>query len=120
MDRSRHWEAETITGASKGFGREWALAALERGDQVAVRSDENPAYDEVREAAKNRPSAASPGDPTATREPILKVVDADQPPLRVSFGEAPLGIATKDYASRLATWNEWQPVSLQAQGSRTV
>src|SRR3978361_912024 len=25
-----------ITGASKGFGREWAEAALERGDQVAA------------------------------------------------------------------------------------
>lgn len=24
-----------ITGASKGFGREWAEAALERGDSVA-------------------------------------------------------------------------------------
>jgi NAD(P)-dependent dehydrogenase (short-subunit alcohol dehydrogenase family) len=25
-----------ITGASKGFGREWAEAALERGDTVAA------------------------------------------------------------------------------------
>ncbi len=25
-----------ITGASKGFGREWAEAALERGDRVAA------------------------------------------------------------------------------------
>ncbi len=25
-----------ITGASRGFGREWALAALERGDTVAA------------------------------------------------------------------------------------
>ena len=25
-----------ITGASKGFGREWAEAALERGDKVAA------------------------------------------------------------------------------------
>lgn len=84
----------------------------------AMHSEESPAYAEVREAAKHRPSAASPGDPTAIREPILKIVDADQPPLRVFFGEAPLGIATKDYESRLATWNEWQPVSLRAQGSR--
>ncbi len=32
------------------------------------------------------------------------------------FGQAPLDIATKDYESRLANWNTWQPVSLQAQG----
>jgi len=93
-----------------GYSTDWSGPS-------AVRSAENPAYADVREAAKSRPSAADPGDPTATREPILKVVDADPPPLRVFFGAAPLGIATKDYESRLATWNEWQPVSLQAHGS---
>ena len=25
-----------ITGTSRGFGREWAIAALERGDKVAA------------------------------------------------------------------------------------
>jgi len=30
---------------------------------------------------------------------------------------APLGIAKKDYESRLATWNEWQPVSIEAHGN---
>jgi NAD(P)-dependent dehydrogenase (short-subunit alcohol dehydrogenase family) len=25
-----------ITGTSRGFGREWAIAALERGDRVAA------------------------------------------------------------------------------------
>jgi hypothetical protein len=37
-------------------------------------------------------------------------------PLRIFFGTAPLAIATKDYESRLATWNEWQPVSIEAHG----
>ena len=96
-----------------GYSTDWSGPS-------AVHSVENPAYADIREAAKSRPSAANPGDPTATREPILKVVDADPPPLRVFFGAAPLGIATKDYESRLATWNEWQPVSLQAHGSRGV
>ena len=93
-----------------GFSTDWSGPS-------AMRSDENPAYADVREAAKNRPSRAKPGDPTATRGPILKVVDSDEPPLRVFFGEAPLSIATKDYESRLATWNKWQPVSVEAQGS---
>jgi hypothetical protein len=43
-------------------------------------------------------------------------VDAEEPPLRIFFGTAPLEIATKDYESRLATWREWEPVSAQAQG----
>ena len=54
--------------------------------------------------------------PAATREAILAIVDAEQPPLRIFLGEAPLGIATADYESRLATWREWQPVSAAAQG----
>ena len=84
----------------------------------AKHSEENPAYAEVRDAAMNRRSAAaSPGDPMATRDAILKVVDAEEPPLRIFLGEAPLGIATDDYESRLATWNDWQPVALEAHGA---
>src|ERR671917_100177 len=83
-----------------GYSTDWSGPS-------ATHSQENPAYADVREAAKNRPSAAaSPGDPTATRQAILKVVDADEPPLRIFFGEVPLGIATDDYESRLTEWNE--------------
>jgi NAD(P)-dependent dehydrogenase (short-subunit alcohol dehydrogenase family) len=82
----------------------------------AKRSEENPAYAEVREA-QSRIWAESPGNPTATRGAMLKVVDAVKPPLRIFFGKAPLKIATQDYESRLATWNEWQPVSIEAYGA---
>ena len=34
----------------------------------------------------------------------------------VFFGEIPLQLAEADYAQRLETWREWQPVSVQAQG----
>jgi hypothetical protein len=37
--------------------------------------------------------------------------------LRLFLGEAPLGIATADYESRLASWREWQPVAAAAQGN---
>ena len=79
-------------------------------------SDELDAYAEVREARARQRGAMKPGDPAATRDPILAIVDAEKPPLRVFFGDSPLGIATRDYESRLASWNEWQPVSVQAQG----
>ena len=70
----------------------------------------------MREGQRARRSGTQPGDPGASGAALLKVVDAEQPPLRVFFGEAPLGIATKDYESRLALWNEWQPVAVEAQG----
>ena len=93
-----------------GFSTDWSGPS-------ATHSEQNPAYADVREAAKKRPSASDPGDPTATRSAILKVVDAEEPPLRVFFGKMPLEIATKDYESRLATWNEWQPVAVEAHGA---
>jgi NAD(P)-dependent dehydrogenase (short-subunit alcohol dehydrogenase family) len=75
-------------------------------------------YEKVRELAAEgrRRRVANPGDPAATRAAILKVVDAENPPLRIFFGEAPYGIATADYQSRLAEWQAWQPVSIEAQG----
>jgi hypothetical protein len=59
---------------------------------------------------------AAPGDPKASATALLKVVDADEPPLRVFFGEAPLGIAKADYEERLRVWEQWQPVAELAQG----
>jgi NAD(P)-dependent dehydrogenase (short-subunit alcohol dehydrogenase family) len=81
-------------------------------------SAENPAYDEFRKVAAEARAkrAGNPGSAAATREAILRIVDAEVPPLRVFLGEQPLGIATADYESRLATWREWQPVSEAAQG----
>ncbi|SDN92450.1 NADP-dependent 3-hydroxy acid dehydrogenase YdfG [Cryobacterium flavum] len=92
------------------FSTDWSGPSASRSDEMAE-------YADVRQAAARRPSANDPGDPKATRGAILKVVDAQKPPLRIFFGKAPLGIATKDYESRLATWNEWQPVSIEAHGA---
>jgi hypothetical protein len=47
---------------------------------------------------------------------VLRIVDADDPPLRAFFGAAALSIAERDYEQRLATWREWQPVAELAQG----
>ncbi|HEX4204129.1 MAG TPA: SDR family oxidoreductase [Ktedonobacteraceae bacterium] len=92
-----------------GYSTDWAGSS-------AKRSEENPAYADIR-AAQSRSWAANPGNPTATRCAILKVVDADKPPLRIFFGKTPIETVTKDYESRLATWNEWQPVSVEAYGA---
>jgi NAD(P)-dependent dehydrogenase (short-subunit alcohol dehydrogenase family) len=91
-----------------GFSTDW------RGPS-ATHSERSPAYEAVWEARSAAP-AGSPGDPTATRGAILTVVDAEEPPLRVFFGRAPLEIATRDYESRLQGWREWQPLAVAAHG----
>ncbi len=92
-----------------GFSTDWSGPSSVRSEELAV-------YADVRAQAARRPSASNPGDPAATRGAILAVVDAENPPLRIFFGVLPLQIATSDYESRLATWNEWQPVSVEAHG----
>ena len=91
-----------------GYSTDW------RGPSSKT-SEPNAAYDAIREA-RNRTPAGTPGDPQATRAAILEVVDVETPPLRIFFGKAPLGIATSDYESRLALWNEWNDVSVAAHG----
>lgn len=95
-----------------GFSTDWA------GDS-AKRSASIDAYDDVKQRIQAERAArnAEPGDPEASAAAILRVVDADEPPLRVFFGSAPLGIAKQDYASRMSTWEAWQDVAEIAQGS---
>jgi NAD(P)-dependent dehydrogenase (short-subunit alcohol dehydrogenase family) len=94
-----------------GFATDWSGPSARQAAEL-------PAYDGLREQARQaRARRFSPGDPVATRDAILRLVDAPEPPLRLFLGQAPLGIATADYESRLAAWREWQPVAAAAQGS---
>ena len=95
-----------------GYSTDWSTDSAQRATPMGV-------YDETREAAvamrASRQSAQ--GNPLATRTAILTVVDAEQPPLRVFFGESPLALAKTEYAARIAEWELWQPVSIAAQGT---
>jgi NAD(P)-dependent dehydrogenase (short-subunit alcohol dehydrogenase family) len=96
-----------------GYSTDWSGSS-------AVRSAPLPAYDGVREEADRSRAKrfTAPGNPVATREAILKVVDSDNPPLRLFLGESPLSIAVADYGSRLSTWAQWQQVAAGAQGTQ--
>jgi short chain dehydrogenase len=61
---------------------------------------------------------ASPGDPVATRDAVLPLVDSDDPPPRIFFGDGLLEIARLDCESRLATWAKWEPLSIAAHGNQ--
>jgi NADP-dependent 3-hydroxy acid dehydrogenase YdfG len=57
------------------------------------------------------------GDPKATPEALFKVVDAENPPLRIHLGSQNLPWVRNAYAERLASWEEWDAVSSAAQGT---
>ncbi len=56
------------------------------------------------------------GDPQATSDAILKIVDTQSPPLRFFVGTEGLPAARAAYANRLAVWEQWEDVSNAAQG----
>lgn len=97
------------------FKTDWAGSS-------AVHADRKPEYDALRTASAEA-AAANPdspvrvaGDPAAAGKAILKIVDAENPPLRALFGLAPTVVVPAVYAQRLATWEEWKPVALEANG----
>lgn len=65
-------------------------------------------------------ASAERGDPHATSEAILSLVDAEEPPLRFALGSTVLPMARAVYADRLATWQAWESVSNAAQGEPQI
>jgi NAD(P)-dependent dehydrogenase (short-subunit alcohol dehydrogenase family) len=130
MYHASKWALEGISQALaqevEGFGIHVTLIepggfATDWGGSSARHAEPHDAYAGVHEASRQRRKrvSAAAGDPTASADAIMRVVDADEPPLRAFFGSRPLGIAEKDYESRLATWRQWQPVAEIAQGDGT-
>ncbi len=93
-----------------GFATDW-------GTSSAHRATELPEYDAVRARRAERWAGMQAGDPQATADALFRIVDADEPPLRVFFGPAGLPMVKREYAERLATWEKWNDIALQAQGT---
>jgi NAD(P)-dependent dehydrogenase (short-subunit alcohol dehydrogenase family) len=92
-----------------GFATDWGGPSAQRATQM-------PVYDGARAAIAGFRSTNVPGDPNATGPAILKVVDAKDPPLRIFFGSGGLPMTRAEYARRIETWENWNHVSLEAQG----
>ncbi|MBS1863747.1 MAG: SDR family oxidoreductase [Actinobacteria bacterium] len=96
----------------QGYSTDWAGPS-------AVQSEPISAYEPVREARARRvASLKSPGDPEATGPAILKLVDAERPPLRCFFGADAFDTVRPDYEARLANWEAWDWLAQEAHGER--
>ncbi len=93
-----------------GYATDWGGASAKRSAPLA-------AYDGARAAIAAFRGKNVPGDPEATGPAILKVVDAKDPPLRIFFGTVGLPMTRAEYARRIETWEKWNDVSVEAQGS---
>ncbi|MFD9405463.1 SDR family oxidoreductase [Streptomyces sp. NPDC059989] len=86
------------------------------GGSSAVSADPIPVYDGVRDALGAFMQTLDFGSPAAAGAAMLKVVDSDNPPLRVFFGTQGNDMLPQVYADRLKTWADWQDLAVEAQG----
>ena len=94
-----------------GYETDW-------GGASSVQATKLPFYDGVRAKLAEIFGAVrrTRGNPQATGPAILKVVDAERPPLRIFFGAGPLEMIKDEYAKRIANWEKWNDVALAAHG----
>ena len=92
-----------------GFSTDWGTVSAKHSNPLA-------AYDDLRKERQEFSAKAPKGDPKATRKAILKIVDTDEPPLRLFLGSFPWQVIEPVYRKRLETWQEWLDVSNESQG----
>ncbi len=111
---------ESLAQEVKSFGIKVTLVepgayATDFGKSAQIADALEP-YAEFRKQFLTRLANLERGDPEATAEAVLKLVDADDPPLRLGLGNSILPRARDAYRERLATWEAWEDVSNAAMG----
>ncbi|WP_345572241.1 SDR family NAD(P)-dependent oxidoreductase [Nonomuraea rosea] len=77
----------------------------------------DPAYDALRRRLGAVAGKQPAGDPVAAAQALLTLVDSDNPPLRVLFGQGFYPMIQQAYADRLKVWADWQDLSVAAHGT---
>ncbi|MBW4028490.1 MAG: SDR family NAD(P)-dependent oxidoreductase [Acidobacteria bacterium] len=111
---------EALAQEVKPFGIRVTLVepgayATDFGKDAQIADAQQP-YAEFRKQFLTHLGGMERGDPEATAEAVLKLVDADDPPLRLGLGTSILPRARAAYAERLATWEAWDDVANAAMG----
>ncbi|SDQ00813.1 NADP-dependent 3-hydroxy acid dehydrogenase YdfG [Mucilaginibacter sp. OK268] len=115
--------SETLATEVKGFGINVSLIepngfTTDWSSASAIHTQSMPEYDALKAAFAEGSSAPGFfGDPEATSAAVLKLVDAENPPLRLFLGKIALPYVKQVYADRIATWEAWQDVAVAAHGN---
>lgn len=86
------------------------------GGASAVQTEANPLYDKVKSDTFGSLPADFYGKPEATADAVLKLVDSENPPLRLFLGKISYPFVKQNYEGRWAEWNAWKEVSDQSHG----
>lgn len=81
---------------------------------TGITSESNPVYDGLKKAVSE--SENDFGIVEATAPVIVKLAETENPPLRLLLGRAALPFVKQNYEQRLASWEKWNDVSVEAHG----
>jgi len=82
----------------------------------AVHTEANPLYNKVKEDLYASFGDDFFGKPEATADLVLKVVDSENPPLRIFVGKQCYPFAKAVYEQKWAVWDEWAQTANEAHG----
>jgi short-subunit dehydrogenase len=113
--------SESLAAEVSGFGIKVTLLepngySTDFGVSSSVQSKSLSQYDDVKAALHASNHIEDYGVPEATGTAILKLVDTENPPLRLILGKAGIQWIKYAYDERMKTWDEWQEVSIAAHG----
>ncbi len=112
--------SETLAQEVSGFGirvtlvepgefrTDWSAGSM-------VRATPMPEYDAVLAKRRHGLSGAyahvQPGDPRRAGETLLRLLDAEDPPLRLLLGDGAADLAPRVYRQRLEEWERWESLA---------
>ena len=113
--------SETLATEVKGFGINVTLIepngfATDWSGASAIQTVAMPEYDGVRAAFQAGLTDDIWGVPEATTDAVLKLIDSENPPLRLFLGKMAYPWTKQVYEGRFAEWDAWNEVSLAAHG----
>jgi NAD(P)-dependent dehydrogenase (short-subunit alcohol dehydrogenase family) len=112
---------DTLATEVKDFGIKVSLIEpngyeTDFGGSSAINSQSIDAYEGVKQALRESATEDMYGKPEATTEAVLKLIDTENPPLRLFLGKVAFPWVKQVYESRLAEWEAWNDVSVAAHG----
>ena len=106
-----HLGIKTTLIEPNGFATDWA------GASAVQTSSDITDYKTVREAfAETGDNPDTWGKPEATVEPVLSLIDNQNPPQRILFGRIAYHVVNEVYTKRLEDIQNWKEVSIAAHG----
>lgn len=113
--------SETLATEVKGFGINVTLIepngfATDWAGASSAHTVEMPEYDPVRAAFQAGLTDDIFGNPEATTAAVLKLIDSENPPLRLFLGKHAYPWVKQVYEGRYAEWDGWNAVSAAAHG----